>query len=82
MFLTQAATLDAFYNFCQIAVHRNFLSSSRPSTESALSLPSAIMCTNAARSSIQVLEVLHNRTGNPNHRNFVSTGSEASYQTC
>ncbi|PIL25392.1 transcription factor [Ganoderma sinense ZZ0214-1] len=50
VFLTQAATLSVFYYFCQLAVHRDFLSSRR---ESALSLPSDIICTNAARSAIQ-----------------------------
>ena len=76
IFLTQAATVNTLYNFCQMAVHRNFLSSSPiPSRESALSLPSAIICTNAARSSIQVLEVLYNRTGSPDHRNTVCTAA-------
>ena len=78
IFLTQAATLNTFYNFCQMAVHRSFLSSSPvPSSRSALSLPSAIIGMNAARSSIQVLEVLYNRTGSPDHKNMVCAVTRA-----
>ncbi|RPD58792.1 hypothetical protein L226DRAFT_539420 [Lentinus tigrinus ALCF2SS1-7] len=68
LFLTQSATLYANYYHTQIAVHRPFMSASR--RESPLSLPSVIICTNAARSGIQTLDVLYRRTGNPYHRNM------------
>ncbi|RPD58799.1 hypothetical protein L226DRAFT_471250 [Lentinus tigrinus ALCF2SS1-7] len=68
LFLTQSATLYAYYFHTQIAVHRPFISASR--RESPLSLPSVIICTNAARSAIQTLDVLYRRTGNPYHRNM------------
>ncbi|KAM5544333.1 hypothetical protein V8D89_001993 [Ganoderma adspersum] len=68
LFLMQAATLATWYHGLQIAVHRTFMSSS--CRDSGLSsLPSAIICTNAARTSIQVAEVLCKRTGSPTHRN-------------
>ncbi|KAI1785161.1 fungal-specific transcription factor domain-containing protein [Ganoderma leucocontextum] len=67
LFLTQAATISAIFYQYQIAVHRSFMSSSR--RESPISLPSAIICTNAARASIQVAEVLRKRTRNATHWN-------------
>lgn len=70
LFLTQAATLAAWYRALQIAIHRSFMSASR--REPPISLPSAIICTNAARESIQVAEVLYKRTGRLTHRNTVS----------
>ncbi len=70
-FLTQAAGLSAFYYYAQFTVHRPFISASR--RQSPLSFPSVIICTNGARSSIQVLDVLSKRTGSPGHRNMVST---------
>ncbi|KAM5544367.1 hypothetical protein V8D89_002027, partial [Ganoderma adspersum] len=69
LFLTQAASLKANYYHYQVAVHRSFMPFSG-SRESPLSFPSAIICTNAARSSIQVLEVLYKRSGSPHHRNM------------
>ncbi|KAI0701458.1 fungal-specific transcription factor domain-containing protein [Cerioporus squamosus] len=68
LFLTQSATLHANFYHTQIAVHRPFMSASRH--DSPLSLPSVIICTNAARSSIQVLDGLYKRIGNPYHRNM------------
>ncbi|PIL25378.1 transcription factor [Ganoderma sinense ZZ0214-1] len=68
LWLTQAASLRAFHFYTQFAVHRPFTVASR--RESSLSFPSVIMCTNGARSSIQVLEVLYKRTGTPCHRNM------------
>ncbi|KAM5544331.1 hypothetical protein V8D89_001991 [Ganoderma adspersum] len=68
LWLTQAASLRAFHFYTQFAVHRPFISASR--RESPLSFPSVIICTNGARSSIQVLEVLYKRTGSPCHRNM------------
>ncbi|KAM5544335.1 hypothetical protein V8D89_001995 [Ganoderma adspersum] len=68
LWLTQAASLNAFYYYTQVAVHRPFIAASR--RESPLSFPSVIICTNGARSSIQVLEVLNKRTRIPGHRNM------------
>ena len=70
LFLAQAATLKAsYYNF-QVFMHQPFTpSSSRPHP----SLSSAI-CTNVARSSIQVLDVLYKRTGSLYYANMVSPG--------
>ena len=70
LFLSQAATIAGFYYLHQIAVHRPFMSSSR--RESPISPASTIICTNAARAAIQVIEVLYTRTGRPTHRNMVS----------
>lgn len=69
LFLTQSATLQAHYYYVQIAVHRPFMAASY--RDSPLSFPSVIICTNAARSSIQVLDVLYQRNGHPHHRNMV-----------
>ena len=71
LLLTQAATLKANYYHYQVAVHRSFMPFSG-SRESPLSFPSTIICTNAARSSIQVLDILYKRSGTPHHRNMVS----------
>ncbi|KAM5544332.1 hypothetical protein V8D89_001992 [Ganoderma adspersum] len=68
VWLTQAASLNAFHYYIQFAVHRPFMVASR--SESPLSFPSVIICTNGARSSIQVLEVLTKRTGTPGHTNM------------
>ena len=72
MFLNQAATIAAFYYMHQIAVHRAFMSRYSSRRESSIAPLSTIICLNAARAAIQVLEVLYNRTGNPTHRNMVS----------
>ena len=69
LWLTQAASLKTFHYYAQFAVHRPFIAASR--RESPLSFPSVIICTNGARSSIQVLEILTKRTGSPGHRNMV-----------
>ena len=73
-FLTQAGTLSAYYYYTQFAVHRPFMDAAR--RESPLSFPSVIICTNGARSSIQILETLYKRTGTPSHRNMVSAVSQ------
>ena len=69
LFLTQAASLAATHYLFQIAVHRPFMSSSYK--DSPLSFPSLIVCTNASRMSIQVLDVLYKRTGRPQSQNMV-----------
>ncbi|PIL25452.1 transcription factor [Ganoderma sinense ZZ0214-1] len=72
LFLVQAAMLGAFYYLHQIAVHRRFMtwSSSSARRESPISPLSTIICVNAARSTIQVVEVVYNRTGSPTHGNM------------
>ncbi|RDX40755.1 hypothetical protein OH76DRAFT_1412738 [Lentinus brumalis] len=67
-FLRQSASLYANYYLVQIAVHRPFMSASR--RQSPLSLPSTIICTNAARSTLQTLDVLYKRTGSPYEKNM------------
>ena len=71
LFLNQAATIAGFYYLHQVAVHRSFMSRSPSGRESPISPLSTIICVNAARSTIQVIEVVFNRTGNPTHRNMV-----------
>ncbi|KAI0334626.1 hypothetical protein GY45DRAFT_1318227 [Cubamyces sp. BRFM 1775] len=66
VFLGQSATLYAFYYNAQIAVHRSFITTRRGS---AHSLASLIICTNAARSCVQILDHLTQRTGTPLARN-------------
>ena len=73
LFLNQAATIAGFYYLHQVAVHRSFMSRSPSGRESPISPLSTIICVNAARSTIQVIEVVFNRTGNPTHRNMVSS---------
>ncbi|PIL25446.1 transcription factor [Ganoderma sinense ZZ0214-1] len=68
MFLTQAGTLSASYYYTQFAVHRSFMAAGR--RDAPMSFPSVIICTNGARTSIQILETLYKRTGTPNHRNM------------
>ncbi|KAJ8490019.1 hypothetical protein ONZ51_g2571 [Trametes cubensis] len=65
-FLGQSATLYSFYYNAQIAVHRSFITTRRGS---AHSLASLIICTNAARSCVQVLDHLTQRIGTPLARN-------------
>ena len=68
LFLTQSATLFAYYYQQQIAVHRPFITSRSPAPAN---FPSFTICTNAARSCIRVMDVLHNRTGSVHYRNAV-----------
>ncbi|KAI0080946.1 hypothetical protein K474DRAFT_1588813 [Panus rudis PR-1116 ss-1] len=59
LFLTQSAFLYSFYYHVQIVVHRPFIpTSNKPSP---LSYPSLAICTNAARSSIHVINVPYRR---------------------
>ncbi|KAI0763826.1 fungal-specific transcription factor domain-containing protein [Trametes elegans] len=66
LFLGQSAVLYAAYYHVQISVHRAFITKQRGSP---LSLASLIICTNAARSCVQVLEQLCKRIGTPLARN-------------
>ncbi|KAI8974590.1 fungal-specific transcription factor domain-containing protein [Trametes punicea] len=66
LLLGQSASLYAFYYTAQIAVHRSFITSRRGS---AHSLASLIICTNAARSCVQILDQLRQRIGTPLARN-------------
>ncbi|KAM5544389.1 hypothetical protein V8D89_002049 [Ganoderma adspersum] len=81
LFLSQAATIAAVYYLHQIAVHRSFMSRSSSPRESPISPLSTIICVNAARSAIQVIEVLYNRTGNPSHRNMKRSGGAVNVNT-
>ncbi len=58
-FFNQSAFLYALYYQVQITVHRQWIPS--PKKTSALSFASLAICTNAARSSIHILEVQHER---------------------
>ncbi|KAM5544387.1 hypothetical protein V8D89_002047 [Ganoderma adspersum] len=70
LFLIQAATIGGFYYLHQIAVHRSFMSQPSSLRESSISPLSTIICVNAARAAIQMIEVVYNRTGNPTHGNM------------
>ncbi|SJL11564.1 uncharacterized protein ARMOST_14969 [Armillaria ostoyae] len=52
IFLYQSATLYSVYYMLQILIHRPFLR-----TDSPLSMPSLVICTNAARSCTRILKV-------------------------
>ena len=69
-FFNQSATLYTQYYQLQIAVHRPFIPS--PRKPSPLSFPSLAICTNAARSSIHVLDVQARRSGEPSYFNQMS----------
>ncbi len=69
LWLGQSATLLGLYYTAQITVHRSFITSRRGSPHSMASL---IICTNAARSCVQILYELHLRLGTPLARNSVS----------
>ncbi len=66
--LKQSAILLSHYYQIQMAVHRPFISTRRQST---LTLPSLIICTNAARSAVRVVSDLYRRTGDPVFKNVV-----------
>ncbi|KAI0763825.1 fungal-specific transcription factor domain-containing protein [Trametes elegans] len=70
LFLSQSGAIYAHFYQVQISVHRSFITSRKGDP---LSLASLIICTNAARSCVQVLEKVTNRIGTPNHRNGVRT---------
>ena len=70
LFLTQSATLFTHYYQIQIAVHRPFIAA-HPQGGQA-SFPSLIICTNAARSCIQVAYVVHCRRGDVHWKNMAS----------
>ncbi len=65
----QAGILRVQFYHLQIAAHRPFMSVSR--RESPLTFPSVIICTNAARSCVQVLDTLYKREGSAHYRNMV-----------
>ncbi|RPD58806.1 hypothetical protein L226DRAFT_471190 [Lentinus tigrinus ALCF2SS1-7] len=65
--LLQSSSLLGHFYQVQIAVHRPFLSSER--RDSPLSFPSVIICNNAARSTVQMLEVVYRRSGTLFHGN-------------
>lgn len=69
LWLGQSATLFGLYYQVQVTVHRSFITSRRGSPHSLASL---IICTNAARSCVQVLYELYLRIGTPLPRNSVS----------
>ncbi|KAL1942963.1 hypothetical protein VTO73DRAFT_4634 [Trametes versicolor] len=66
LWLGQSATLFGLYYQVQVTVHRSFITSRRGSPHSLASL---IICTNAARSCVQVLYELYLRIGTPLPRN-------------
>lgn len=68
--LIQSASLLGHYYQVQIAVHRPFLSVAR--RDSPLSFPSVIICNNAARSTVQAIEVVYRRLGTLYHGIAVS----------
>ncbi|KAI0794216.1 fungal-specific transcription factor domain-containing protein [Fomes fomentarius] len=68
LFFMQAGILRVHFSQLQIAAHRPFMSVSR--RESPLTFPSVIICTNAARSCVQVLETLYKREGSAHYRNM------------
>lgn len=70
MFLRQSANLHAYFYQVQVCVHRAFI---LPYHESPLSFPSLIICTNAARACIRLLDELCARIGTPVYRNLVRT---------
>ncbi|KAI0666880.1 fungal-specific transcription factor domain-containing protein [Trametes maxima] len=66
LFLEQSATLHGSYYQVQVSVHRMFITTRRGSVHSLASL---IICTNAARSCVQIMEQLRRRVGTPFGRN-------------
>ncbi|KAI0691313.1 fungal-specific transcription factor domain-containing protein [Cytidiella melzeri] len=60
-FFNQSAFLYSFYYQVQIIVHRQYIPSHK--RFSSLYLPSLAICTNAARSSLHILEAQHERCG-------------------
>ncbi|KAH9926296.1 fungal-specific transcription factor domain-containing protein [Epithele typhae] len=61
IFLTQSGFLFANYYHFQIAVHRPFM---RPTPNGGpRAFPSHIICMNAARSAVHVLDLIHKKTG-------------------
>ncbi|KAG7086785.1 hypothetical protein E1B28_002713 [Marasmius oreades] len=59
VFFQQSAMLYATYYWVQIQVHRPFIP--RPGQESVLPFPSLTICSNAARATVNMLEILHSR---------------------
>ncbi|KAI0628214.1 fungal-specific transcription factor domain-containing protein [Trametes polyzona] len=66
LWLGQSASLCVGYHLVQMSVHRLFITSRRGSPHALASL---IICTNAARSCVHVLEQLVQRIGTPLARN-------------
>ncbi|TFK92492.1 hypothetical protein K466DRAFT_480450 [Polyporus arcularius HHB13444] len=67
LFFKQSATLFSHFYLFQIAVHRPFIEQRK--RESPLSFTSIMICFNAAKSAIRVLDELYRRIGTPLHRN-------------
>lgn len=63
-FFTQSALLNMLYHRIQILVHRPFIPSPRKAP-SPVSFPSLAICTNAARSCIQIVETFRRLKGIP-----------------
>ena len=78
LFLRQSAILLSHYYQFQIAVHRPFISTRR---QSPLLFPSLVICTNAARSGIRVVNHLYQRTGDPSYKNLVCALSSVYYRS-
>ncbi|EIW62305.1 uncharacterized protein TRAVEDRAFT_116127 [Trametes versicolor FP-101664 SS1] len=78
VFLRQSANLHAYFYQVQVCVHRAFI---LPYHESPLSFPSLIICTNAARACIRLLDELCARIGTPVYRNLVRTVVPPSMRT-
>ena len=70
LFLAQAATLKASYFNYQIHIHQSIT----PSLSGRRSSLSSVICTNAARSAIQVLDASYKRTGSLYYANMVGPG--------
>lgn len=68
IFYAQSASLYTYYYQVQISVHRAFVASHRGHT---LALASLIVCTNAARSCVRMLEQVTQRLGDPIPRHAV-----------
>ncbi|KDR75218.1 hypothetical protein GALMADRAFT_249193 [Galerina marginata CBS 339.88] len=67
IFFHQSVFLHVSFYYVQILIHRPFLTK-----KSSLSFPSLAMCTNAARSSIHILEVAVTRGFRPTHHLVVA----------
>ena len=69
VFLVQAGYLAAMHYSVQIAVHRPSISTK---VRSPLALPAIVICTNAARSCVRMVDCVFERLGSPSHHTAVS----------